>query len=78
MTVDVDKEENKDNNIKSGNCILDVGISGKGRRIYVRKEYICFYELCKKHMAADNESSQAHSVIITGQPGIGEYGTILQ
>ncbi len=73
--VDVDQEtgtDDEDEEIKYGNFILNVGISGRGHRIYVRKEFIRFYNICKKHLEFASETMQAPSVVITGQPGIGE------
>jgi len=52
--------------------ILDVGINGVGSQIYVRKEFVRFFDLCKKYMDTDVKDWQPCSVVITGQSGIGE------
>jgi len=51
--------------------ILNVGLPGRVQ-VFIRKEYIRFYNYCNAHLAGDNQTREALSVVITGQPGIGE------
>jgi hypothetical protein len=57
--------------------LLDVGISDPGRwKIWVRKEFIRMYKRCKDHLETNRQGSQSPSLIVTGQPGIGEFFTL--
>jgi len=75
--MDVDEEiveEDEDDTIDTDDYdyILDVGIEGVGSQIYVRKEFVRFFDLCKEYLDMNVEDWQPCSLVITGQPGIGE------
>ncbi len=73
MDIDVDEETGEDEDDELGcHYILNVGIEGIRCQIYVRKEFIQFYNLCDNYLAKDREDLKPHSVVILGQPGIGE------
>jgi hypothetical protein len=57
--------------------LLDIGILDPGRwKIWVRKEFIRMYKRCKDHLETNRHESQSPSLIVTGQPGIGEFFTL--
>jgi len=68
---DTGKDNLIDSPIDSGDYILDVGLEGRPQ-IYVRKEYDLFYNICKAYLKQDDPALKILSVVITGQPGIGE------
>ena len=43
-----------------------------GSKLWVREDYIRIYDECKKYYEPQDEAEAARSVVITGQPGIGE------
>ncbi len=72
-----DEEEEEDPNdfppIDPGDYILDVGIQDK--KIYVRKEYDLFYNVCNAYLKQDDPEVKILLAIVTGQPGIGEWSS---
>jgi len=75
--VHEEREDNEDTgtddeiNASDYDYILNVGLPGRVQ-VFIRKEYNRFYNYCNAHLAGDNQTREALSVVITGQPGIGE------
>jgi hypothetical protein len=71
----MDKVRVGDNEIDTDCFLLDFDIGLLGRsRLWVRKDYIRIYEYCNRYCedVEDNGQHVPPSVVITGQPGIGE------
>ena len=59
----------------SGGFALNLGIDSlETSKIWVREDYTRIYEFCDKHSAEvqNDNFEQAASIVITGQPGVGE------
>ena len=41
--------------------------------MWIRKDYVDLYECCNEHLNLGYRTKTPHSVVITGQPGIGKY-----
>ena len=60
---------------RQGGFVLDLDIDSlETSKIWVRKDYTRIYEFCDKHSAEvqNDNFEQAASIVITGQPGVGE------
>jgi hypothetical protein len=80
MDVDRDKnaEANEEDEIGPGTGILDIGIKDlEPSKLWIRKEYIRLYEHCHRYFKNCDNMHMVPSVVITGQPGIGEHFTLL-
>jgi len=68
------EEEGDDDDLVDGCCVLDIGMEGS---IWVRAEYIrIFKHITKVHdelIASTGIDEESYCVILTGQPGIGEF-----
>jgi hypothetical protein len=72
-TQDGDDEDlGDDGEVGSGCYILDLRIPEIHSKVWVRKDYIRLYNYCTKYVDDRRENLQSLSVVITGQPGIGE------
>jgi hypothetical protein len=66
--VDDEDTTDGDGDIGSGYlCIPDIDA-----KIWVRKEYIRLYDYCNEFFKSESANKKPISVVITGQPGIGE------
>ncbi len=84
MNVDVDEgtggcnntedTEGEDDQIGRGCYVLRIGIPGI-EQIWIRKDYIQLYNCCDDYLKSDRQDTTPLSVVITGQPGIGECFT---
>lgn len=83
MDVDVDKQpgnndikvtEREDNEIDTDCYILQIDIPGL-EQLWIRKEFIQLYNCCDDYLKSDRQDRKPRSVVITGQPGIGECFT---
>jgi hypothetical protein len=63
------------NDIGQGSYGLDLGIDISGSQLWVRQDYIRIYDFCSKRheKSLSSKVKRAHSVVITGQPGIGVF-----
>ena len=68
-----------DNSIADGDeisprCyILDIGIRGAEDKIWVRADYIRMFKFAEKFYAESLSNPLSPCLVITGQPGIGEF-----
>jgi hypothetical protein len=77
MNVNVDNEtaEEEDEDETGPGCyILKFPAMADMNPIWIRKEYIRAYDFCEKYLVfcRNNPLHQPPSVVVTGQPGIGE------
>ena len=78
MDVDVDNQDSEEHekvedDIGPGSYILTLDVPNMQVSLWVRQEYIRVYNYCEDYLKAYKPSTLAPSVVITGQPGIGEY-----
>jgi hypothetical protein len=69
-------EEDEGDEIGPGCYILRLGIPNiKHATIWIRQEYIRIYDFCQRYLefCRTNGLQEPPSVVIAGQPGIGEY-----
>ncbi len=70
---DEDAEEDEEDGIGPGCYILDLGIPDIGRsKLWIRREYIRLYKYYNEYLESRRKEQVPPSVVITGQPGIGE------
>ena len=53
--------------------VLDIGIQGMEDKIWVRADYIRIFEFAEKFYAESSSNQLSPCLVITGQPGIGEF-----
>ena len=66
------KDESDDGEVGSGCHILNIRIPEIHTKVWVRKEYIRLYDYCNEYVHSQRENMEPLSVVIFGQPGIGE------
>ena len=53
--------------------VLDIGIRGVEDKIWIRADYIRMFEFAEKFYAGSLSNPLSPCLVITGQPGIGEF-----
>lgn len=71
---DIEDTDGEDNEINTDCYILQIDIPGR-EQLWIRKEYIRLYNCCDYYLSSGRPSMKLRSVVITGQPGIGECFT---
>jgi hypothetical protein len=70
-------EEEDEDDFIDGCCVLDIGIDDIETSIWIRAEYIRFYNhiatLFEEVVEKERKDKKSSCVILTGQPGIGEF-----
>ncbi|KAH9007281.1 hypothetical protein EDB86DRAFT_2870989 [Lactarius hatsudake] len=74
---DEDEDEDDDDDDDETGCFtLDLSTTIIGLKLWVRKEYIKIYDVCNEYLKSATNEDGPLSVVITGQPGIGEHLTL--
>ena len=72
--VDVDDSIDNDHEIDPRCYVLDIGIRGvEVEKIWVRADYIRIFKYAEKFYSKRLPASKSPCLVITGQPGIGEF-----
>ena len=73
--MDVDDSTADGHDISPHSYVLDIGIRGVETEIWVRADYIRIFKFAEKFYAESlsNSKSLSPCLVITGQPGIGEF-----
>jgi hypothetical protein len=71
--MEVEDSTADDHEISPRCYVLDIGIRGVEDKIWVRAEYIKMFEYAEKFYAESLPNPLSPCLVITGQPGIGEF-----
>jgi hypothetical protein len=71
--MEVEDSTADDHEISPRCYVLDIGIRGLEDKIWVRAEYIKMFEYAEKFYAEILPKPMSPCLVITGQPGIGEF-----
>jgi hypothetical protein len=70
-------EDEEDEDLIPGCYFLDMSVAGIEPSIWIRADYIRIYDRLEAHYAKVGSRGRAPAAVLTGQPGIGEWSSII-
>ena len=71
--IEIDHSTAVEDDINAGCYILDIDIPSIKEKIWVRADYIRMFKFAEEFYAENTSKSLSPCLVITGQPGIGEF-----